>query len=231
MPRAPKVPISRSVTKTGEVRYYQGKTRLPANQKTVRNYIRQEYPFTDYIPNLSAKEKKSIQFRELQSRQQDRQRFAGRYINKNLEKVLKEFNLIDPKNKKDLSKVFGTKMYGKFVDDIQKIIPQSKNQTEYALPNTLRKRTEFESTFDIVKSLEQDIFKDLVVRVKTENGTYLTGKKALEYIRDWEIKRVQQAVKDGFAYIKFNHKSQINLQDGFIDFDLEDTDTQEFGTP
>jgi hypothetical protein len=67
----------------------------------------------------------------------------------------------------------------------------------------------------------------LELNVITPKGDVITNRiKALEAARDWEIERIEQIQQEGGnpAYTRFSHYGNINVENGTLTIDLNDSD-------
>ncbi len=163
-----------------------------------------------------------------------RLRFGGRFVPAVLQLVLEEFNLVPAAGKsKDLKKEFpNVKDYGDLIKTIQNIIPKSAfvPASEYGLPNEKRGRENFTSVIDIVEQINNSpILSKLKLVVYDEYGVKHEGKfSALDAIMKYEVKTIEDVMKNGLgaAYVSFQYFGKIDIVNGLLIIDLNETDEQ-----
>ena len=163
-----------------------------------------------------------------------RLRFGGRLVPAVLQLVLQEFNLVPAAGKsKDLKKEFpNVKDFGDLIKTIQNIIPKSAfvPATEYGLPNEKRGRETFTSVVDIVEQIKKSpILSRLKLVVYDQYGVEHKGKfDALEAVRKYEVKTIEDIMKNGggAAYVSFQYFGTIDILNGLLIIDLNETDEQ-----
>ena len=231
-----KAPIKRTITKTGEARYYQGGKRASAKEGA-KKYVKQELQRA--APGYLTREEQKL-FNRFQAAQKvapkvaaqaaERLRFGGRFVKKTVKLLLEELKLFGPTSFKELKKEFpDVKNYGDFLKKLKELTPKSASAggSEYGLPNEKRNRTTFESTIDLAEEIDKNpLFKALKLVVVDEYGNVTEGKApGLEAIRDWEIEKIEEAAKSdkGAAYVSFQHFGQIDILDDTFTIDLRES--------
>lgn len=147
-----------------------------------------------------------------------------------MQRLLIEQKLIDPKEREIRREYTEIKSYGDFLKEIKDLVPKTAflRQSEWALPSEKRSRTTFESVIDIADTINTDpLFSTLRLVVINEKGKIITDRvKALEAIRDWEIKQIEEIQQAGGnpAYTRFSHYGKINVEDGTLTINLNDSD-------
>lgn len=231
-------PIKRTITRTGEARYYQGGKRTTAKEGA-KKYVRQE--FQRAAPGELTKQERTI-FNRFQAAQkiapkaaaqaEGRLRFGGRFVKDTIKKFLVDQNLFGPTSNTELKKEFpAAKNYGDLLKALKELTPKSAKlqEGEYGLISEKRNRTTYESTVDVAEQFEKNpLFKALtLVLVVPEKGgadkVYVGKLEALSALKDWETKKVEEYQKQGAAYLSFQHFGKINIEDDTITIDLKES--------
>jgi len=238
--------ISRKVAKNNQIYYFENGKRLSEKAgaaKFVKTFFSQIDPAKlspqeakSYRGKTSAQKSKAV----IKEQASQRLRFKGRFVPKYLQRLLVEFKLIDP-NEREIRREFTeVKNFGDFEKEIQQLIPKTAfiRQSEWGLPSAKRERTTFESIIDIVETLQNDpLFSTLQLNLITEEKKNKAGRiikkkelitdrvEALETIRDWEIQTLNDIMEVGGnpAYTKFSHYGNINIENGTLTIDLNES--------
>ena len=228
--------ISRKLAKNNQIYYFENGKRLSVKSgasKFVKTFFNQIDP-----AKLSEQELKSYRSKKgadksrsaIKEEASQRLRFKGRFVPKYLQRLLVEQKLIDPKEREIRREYTEAKNFGDFLKEIKSLVPKTAflRQSEWGLPSQKRDRTTFESVIDIVETIESDaLFSSLKLNVIDDKGELITNRvDALETIRDWEIQTLYDIMKlgDNPAYTKFSHYGNINIEDGTLTIDLNESD-------
>jgi hypothetical protein len=227
--------ISRKVAKNNQIYYFENGKRLTEKAgaaKFVKTFFSQIDPAKlspqeakSYRGKTSAQKSKAV----IKEQASQRLRFKGRFVPKYLQRLLVEQKLIDPKEREIQREYTEAKNYGDFLKEIKSLVPKTAflRQSEWGLPSAKRERTTFESVIDIVETIESDpLFSSLELNVIDEKGKLITNRvKALETIRDWEIQTLNDIMEVGGnpAYTKFSHYGNINIENGTLTIDLNES--------
>lgn len=228
--------ISRKVAKNNQIYYFENGKRLTEKagaSKFVKTFFNQidpaklsEQEAKSYRGQTSAKKSKAV----IKEQASQRLRFKGRFVPKYLQRLLVEQKLIDPKEREIQREYTEAKNYGDFLKEIKSLVPKTAflRQSEWGLPSEKRERTTFVSVIDIVENIQNDsLFSTLKLNVVDVDGELITDRvKALEAIRDWEIDEIQNTMNEGknAAYIRFSHYGNINITNGTLTIDLNESD-------
>jgi hypothetical protein len=229
-------PIKRITAKNGQIYYFKNGKRL-SEKKGASEFVKTFFSQID--PNkLSPKEVQSYRGKlaseqgksKLKKEASNRLRFKGRFVPTYLQRLLIEQKLIDP-NEREIRREFTeVRSYGDFLKEIKSLVPKTAflRQSEWALPSQKRERTTFESVIDIADTINTDpLFSTLELNVVDPAGDVITNRvKALEAVRDWEIERIEQIQIEGGnpAYTRFSHYGKIDVEQGTLTIDLNDSD-------
>jgi hypothetical protein len=228
--------ISRTLASNNQIYYFENGKRLTEKEgasKFVKTFFSQIDPaklspqeIKSYRGKLAAQQGKS----KLKKEASTRLRFKGRFVPTYLQRLLIEQKLIDPKETEIRREFTEVKSFGDFLKEIKDLVPKTAflRQSEWALPSQKRERTTFESVIDIADTINTDpLFSTLELNVITPKGDVITNRiKALEAARDWEIERIEQIQQEGGnpAYTRFSHYGNINVENGTLTIDLNDSD-------
>jgi hypothetical protein len=228
--------ISRTLASNNQIYYFENGKRLTEKEgasKFVKTFFSQIDPaklspqeIKSYRGKLAAQQGKS----KLKKEASGRLRFKGRFVPTYLQRLLIEQKLIDPKETEIRREFTEVKSFGDFLKEIKDLVPKTAflRQSEWALPSQKRERTTFESVIDIADTINTDpLFSTLELNVITPKGDVITNRiKALEAARDWEIERIEQIQQEGGnpAYTRFSHYGNINVENGTLTIDLNDSD-------
>lgn len=227
--------ISRKLAKNNQIYYFENGKRLSVKSgasKFVKTFFNQIDP-----AKLSEQELKSYRSKKgadksrsaIKEEASQRLRFKGRFVNKSLQRLLIEFKLIDPKEREIRREYTEIKNFGDFIKEIKSLVPKTAylRQSEWGLPSQKRDRTTFVSIIDIVETIQNDrLFSTLNLNVIDDKGKLITDRiKALETIRDWEIDEIENTMNEGknAAYISFSHYGNINIENGTLTIDLNES--------
>jgi hypothetical protein len=228
--------ISRTLASNNQIYYFENGKRLTEKEgasRFVKTFFSQIDPaklspqeLKSYRGKLAAQQGKA----KLKKEASTRLRFKGRFVPTYLQRLLIEQKLIDP-NEREIRREFTeVKSFGDFLKEIKDLVPKTAflRQSEWALPSQKRERTTFESVIDIADTINTDpLFSTLQLNVITPKGDVITNRiKALEAARDWEIERIEQIQQEGGnpAYTRFSHYGNINVENGTLTIDLNDSD-------
>jgi len=228
--------ISRTLASNNQIYYFENGKRLTEKAgaaKFVKTFFNQIDPaklspqeIKSYRGKSSAQKSRSV----IKEQASQRLRFKGRFVSKALQRLLVEFSLIEPNEREIRREYTAIDNFGDFEKEIQRLIPKTAylRQSEWGLPSAKRERATFVSIIDIVDTLQNDrLFSTLNLNVIDVDGELITDRvKALEAIRDWEIDEVQNTMNEGrnAAYIRFSHYGNINITNGTITIDLNESD-------
>jgi hypothetical protein len=228
--------VKRITAKSGQIYYFKNGKRI-SEKKGASEFVKTFFSQIDPA-KLSPKEAQSYRGKlaaqqgkaKLKKEASGRLRFKGRFVPTYLQRLLIEQKLIDP-NEREIRREFTeVKSYGDFLKEIKDLVPKTAflRQSEWALPSQKRERTTFESVIDIADTINTDpLFSTLELNVITPDGDVITNRiKALEAARDWEIERIEQIQQEGGnpAYTRFSHYGNINVENGTLTIDLNDSD-------
>lgn len=228
--------VKRITAKSGQIYYFKNGKRI-SEKKGASEFVKTFFSQIDptklspkevqsYRGKLAAEQGKS----KLKKEASSRLRFKGRFVPTYLQRLLIEQKLIDPKEREIRREYTEVKSYGDFLKEIKDLVPKTAflRQSEWALPSEKRSRTTFESVIDIADTINTDpLFSTLRLVVINEKGKIITDRvKALEAIRDWEIKQIEEIQQAGGnpAYTRFSHYGKINVEDGTLTINLNDSD-------
>jgi len=228
--------LKRIVTKTGEVRYYQGPKRLK-NKAGQRKWVKanSSAPAQTYTKN---------ELRSLQAlkRYNEAWKFNGIQIQPIYIELLKKLAVpISKAKNKDLSTLVdkkGNKIFNNFVDVIRMIDAKAKSDkkflqfcTEVGLPN-YRKRdyktfkdNTIRSIVDFIDLLNTESLKNYTLVVWDPQGDEHRGRvKAILALRDFEIMvgEAIQSVAKNSAFLRFCYDYTLNIKKREIMVDLTD---------
>jgi len=243
--------FKRVITRAGRVMYFDQGRRI-TDAAGAKRYIQREFSNIKDPVNLTAAEMRSYRSRQgaeknrekFNQRLRDSFRFGGRFIPKYLELLMRELKLIGKDSNRELKKEFpDVKNFG---DLLRKINQSLSNTTiyagQYGLANEKRKRETFESVIDIAERIDEGAYENLrlvVIKTDGERIEQETAKqcsrraKALEAVRDWEIKEIDDIVKTerNPAYVTFIHSADIDVEKGTVTIDLNDSDSKVQNSP
>lgn len=222
-------PIVRTKARNGQIYYFKNGKRI-SEKKGASEFVKTFFNQID--PNkLSPKELQSFRGKTAAKKgTENRLRFKGRFVPKYLQTFLIEQKLINPKETEIRKEFTRVNDYGEFLKEIKSFVPRTVflPQSEWGLPNAQRERATFESVIDIVDNLQADpLFSRLDLMVIDEDGTaWIDRVKALEAVRDWEIDQIDKILQEGGnpAYTKFAHYGKIDIENGVLTIDLNDSD-------
>lgn len=228
--------LKRIVTKTGEVRYYEGKKRIK-NKNGQRRWVKKNQ---DLTPNqFTQKELKSY---NALKRYNDSWKFNGSTVPRIYIDILKKMAV--PVNKainKDLATITdenGKSMYKYFMDILKSIALKAKEQknflqflVEVGLPGYRGRDVEtfkdnkIKAIIDFVELLDSDSFKNYTLIVTDVDGYPHRGRiKAILALRDFEImvgEKVQE-VAENSAYLRFDYNYHLDIKNKLVLVDLTD---------
>jgi len=228
--------VKRITAKSGQIYYFKNGKRI-SEKKGASEFVKTFFSQIDPA-KLSPKEAQSYRGKlaaqqgkaKLKKEASGRLRFKGRFVPTYLQRLLIEQKLIDP-NEREIRREFTeVKSYGDFLKEIKDLVPKTAflRQSEWGLPSEKRERTTFVSIIDIVESVQNDpLFSTLKLNVIDTDGEVITDKaKALEAIRDWEIDEIENTMREGknAAYIRFSHYGNIDITNGTLTIDLNQSD-------
>jgi hypothetical protein len=228
--------VKRITAKSGQIYYFKNGKRI-SEKKGASEFVKTFFSQIDPA-KLSPKEAQSYRGKlaaqqgkaKLKKEASGRLRFKGRFVPTYLQRLLIEQKLIDPKETEIRREFTEVKSFGDFLKEIKDLVPKTAflRQSEWALPSQKRERTTFESVIDIADTINTDpLFSTLELNVITPKGDVITNRiKALEAARDWEIERIEQIQQEGGnpAYTRFSHYGNINVENGTLTIDLNDSD-------
>lgn len=222
-------PIVRTKARNGQIYYFKNGKRI-SEKKGASEFVKTF--FNQINPNkLSPKELQSFRAKTAAKKStENRLRFKGRFVPKYLQTFLIEQKLINPKETEIRKEFTRVNDYGDFLKEIKSFVPKTVflPQSEWALPNTQRDRSTFESVIDLVDNLQSDpLFSKLDLMVVDEKGTaWIDRNKALEAVMNWEVKKIYDILEAGGnpAYTKFAHYGNIDIESGVLTIDLNESD-------
>ena len=222
--------VKRTIAKSGQIYYFEAGKRIPA-AKGATKWVKQNYGKAN-PKDLTASPRELNAFQIAQKSEQrskrakiaaeDRLRFGGRFVSNTLKSVLEALKLIGPKTR-DLKKEFPTaKTYGELLRQIKPSVgPVTLPETEWGLPSEKRGRETYENIIDIAERVygnskrkisADEVFGNLQLIVVGEQGEEYRGAEALEAIRKWEVKKINEIMdaEKNVAFVSFQHTAQID---------------------
>lgn len=232
--------LKRIITKTGEIRYYQGPKRLK-NKAGQRKWVKANT--TAPAQFFTKAEQRSLQALK---RYNDAWKFNGIQIQPIYIELLKKLQVpISKAKNKDLATLIdkkGNKVFNNFVDVIRMIDAKAKSDkkflqfcTEVGLPN-YRKRdyqtfkdNTIRSIVDFIDLLNTESLKNYTLVVIDPQGDEHRGRvKAVLALRDFEIMvgEAMQEVAKNSAFMRFCYDYTLDIKKREIMVDLTDRKEQ-----
>ena len=228
--------LKRVLTKTGEVRYYQGNKRLK-NKTGQRKWVKQ-----NSNADLQTYSKSELRSLQALKRYNEAYKFNGIQIQPIYIELLKKLSVpISKAKNKDLSTLVdkkGNKIFNNFIDIIRMIDAKAKSDkkflqfcTEVGLPN-YRKRdyktfkdNSIRTIVDFIDLLNTESLKNYTFVVIDPQGDEHRGRvKAVLALRDFEIfvgEEIQKVAKNS-AFLRFCYDYTLDIKKRIILVDLTD---------
>lgn len=223
--------FKRIIDATGQVRYYVNGRRITTSAGA-KKYV------AENLPSLTPEQLSPTELRSYRgklaaqknaSKIASRYRFRGRFVDRVLQKFMEAEQLL-PKGQTSINREFpAVRDYGEFIKELERMFPETlargiemDDGPEWITPNRSRARTDFENILDIQEVMEKR-YSNYNLNVLDENGNLITDRNgAYEAIREWENEKAREESNKGsdVAFLRFNHRIGIDLENKTITIDL-----------